>query len=198
MSKTRDTIESYLRGAINDTTTNSSFYPVFASGSEAFSQYKISSSKLYYNPNTGQLNATKVIGAVYNDIADFLEIPEGFEFSYGKVYCRNANFQIVESSYYLERGIVGIASDTYGFAVGEKVGFNQIPIAVGGWVLAYVDKVYEPGTPLTCTENGYLTEMQFKDKSLFPERIIATFDRPEKEETWNGIAVKGRSWVKVK
>lgn len=197
MSRVRSTLESYLRGAI-DTTVNSTLYPILATDSGALTQYNISKSKLYYNPSTGQLNATKVIGAVYNDIADFIEVPEGFTFEYGKVYIRNKDFQVEESSLYLQKGIVGIASDTFGFAVGEKEEFNQIPIAVGGWVLAYVDKIYEPGTPLTSTENGYLTEIKLEDKSIFPERIIAVYDRPEKLDEWNGIEVRSRSWVKVK
>lgn len=116
MSRVRDTVESYLRGA-KDTTTKTD--------TEVFTQYNISKSKLYYTPSTGQLNATKVIGAVYNDIADFIDVPECFEFSYGKTYIRQVDYRIAESSSYMQKGILGIASDTYGFAVGERKGINK-------------------------------------------------------------------------
>lgn len=52
----------------NDTTTNAdTFYPTLAPNQTTgvFSQVKVSSSKLYYNPSTGQLNATN-----FNSLSD--------------------------------------------------------------------------------------------------------------------------------
>lgn len=51
---------------------------------------------------------------------------------------------------------------------------------------------------MVASKNGILTKASILYKILFPERIIAIFDRVEKEETWNGVEVKGRHWLKVK
>ena len=95
--------------------------------------------------------------------------------------------------------MLGIASDTLGFGVGQKPeGTPQIPIAIGGFVLAYVDQLYDSGTPLTCTKDGWLTEMGMGVKMEYPERMVGTFYKIEPAEFWNYIEVKGRSWVKIR
>lgn len=71
-------------------------------------------------------------------------------------------------------------------------------MAVGGFVLAYTDKDYESGTPLTCTKEGVLTRMSLAMRILHPERLVAVFHRKEKSDTWNGKAVLGRNWVLVR
>jgi hypothetical protein len=50
----------------DDTSTNSSFYPIFEDAtSGTFDTVKVSSTKLYFNPSTGTLNAT-----VFNSLSD--------------------------------------------------------------------------------------------------------------------------------
>lgn len=146
----------------------------------------------------GYFYATRVYNAVWNDIVDFVEAPAELAVEYGKVYIRNKAYVVEKSSQYMQKGILGIASDTFGIAAGKVEEINQIPIAIGGYVLAYTRGVYEPGTVLTSDSEGYLIEMSEKDKVAFPERMVATFDRPEAKEVWNGIVVNGRNWVKVK
>lgn len=104
------------------------------------------------------------------------------------------------SSKYCDNSILGIATDTYGFGVGKKrLGNKEIPIGVCGFVLAYVDKCYKPGTPLTCTKNGYLTKISWWRKILNPEKIVATFIKNENKELFaNKVKVNGRNWVKVR
>lgn len=201
--------------AIDDTSTNSDLFIVFAeSGNNK--DLKISSSGIKFNPSSkgltlagnisgsslttsGNINGaiitgTQVRGAVFNDIADLLEIDEDIEVEYGKAYKRNKKYKVELTSKYGDIPL-GIASDTYGFLLGEKKGKKQIPIAIGGWALAYIDKVYPFGTPLVATKNGYLTKAKNKTKEY---KIIAIFDRVEEKEFWNGIEVDGRHWVKVK
>jgi hypothetical protein len=98
--------------------------------------------------------------------------------------------------------VIGIASDTFGFGVGSGAHINQVPIAVAGWVLAYVDDEYECGTPLTNDQFGNLTAMTREEKVEYPERIVAIYKRKEMDQWWGPegkkIEVKGRHWVKVK
>lgn len=149
----------------------------------------------------GHVHATKIFNAVWNDIVDFIDTKEVLPVvHYGRAYCRLRDGRHVVSSAYMPGGLLGIASDTYGFGVGHKsnIETTQLPIAIGGVVLAYVDQEYETGTPLTATEGGDLTEMREEDRAVHPERIIATYYRPETDAEWNGISVNGRHWVKVR
>lgn len=152
------------------------------------------STRLNYD---GYFYATRVYNAVYNDIADFQKVDD--KIVYGKVYrLTESGAKICNEKCQL--GVIGVCSDTYGYGVGvSDEGFA--PFAVSGWVLAYVDKTYVPGTPLTCDENGNLTEMSLEEKRNYPERIVAIYDRPETAEFWgpnNEVKVNGRHWVKVK
>jgi hypothetical protein len=148
----------------------------------------------------GNFYASRVHNAVFNDIADFIEIDdqEPFEYENGKAYIRNINGCTRLSCSYNEKGIIGIVSDTYGYGLGKKVSeCTQLPIAVGGFVLAYVRKDYTSGTPLTVDKDGYLTKHKLIDRILNPSNTIATYYKKEKKEEWNGIKVNNRSWVKV-
>jgi hypothetical protein len=147
---------------------------------------------------TGIFTASKVYNAVWNDIVDFLEVDESTQIYFGKVYVADEDEHYKPSTKYLDEGIIGLVSDTYGFGVGHNPEKKQLPIAIGGFVLAEVDQVYRPGTPLTASADGRLTEIKPEDKREYPERIVATFLKAEKAEEWNGINVRGRHWVRVR
>ena len=144
--------------------------------------------------------AAAVHNAVWNDLADCIPVDDECEVEPGYCYCFDGE-RYYKSTKYLDEGIVGIDSDTYGMNMGHKPGLNQMDVAVAGFVLAYVDREYKPGTPLTCTENGYLTEIKRKDKIEYPERIVATYWKSESADEWGSdsrkVKVNGRKWVKV-
>lgn len=146
---------------------------------------------------TGDLTVEGNIYASRNDVVDFIDAPKLQSVEYGRAYVRSPDYRVVVSTEYNQIGILGIASDTFGMSVGQLKGTKQVPIAIAGFVLAFVDKNYPPGTPLTCDADGVLTKMLATEKKAYPERIVATFDRPESEPTWNGVQVRGRCWVKV-
>ena len=102
----------------------------------------------------------------------------------------------------MQKSYIGIHSDTYGFKLGHEENKEKLNVAVSGFVLAYVDKEYEVGTPLTCTSDGHLTEIKLEDKIKYPERVVATYWKNEPNEEWgpegDKVKVKGRKWVKVK
>lgn len=143
---------------------------------------------------------TKIWNSVWNDIADFQLLCDRLE--YGRCYFDTKDGAKICTAR-CQMSVIGIASDTFGYGVG--VGANptrEVPIAVAGWVLAYVDKEYECGTVLTNDENGGLTAMTRSEKLEYPERIVAIYKRKEMDELWgpenNKIPVNGRHWVKVK
>lgn len=147
--------------------------------------------------NSSTLSATYVANAIWNDIADYLEVDEDLEVIYGRTYTRDPETLKIRLAQKNEP-IIGIASDTCGFKVGRNTDIHQIPIAIGGWVLAYVDNTYKPGTLLKVGDDGILTKATKRDEIFNAFRIAASYDRPEPQESWHGKEVKGRHWVKVR
>ena len=149
---------------------------------------------------SGIKSDTGVYNAVWNDLADCIPVDDKCKVEPGYCYCFDGE-RYYKSTKYMDEGIIGIDSDTYGMNMGRKPGLNQMDVAVAGFVLAYVDKEYKPGTPLTCTENGYLTEIKREDKIEYPERIVATYWKSESADEWGSesrkVKVNGRKWVKV-
>jgi len=150
----------------------------------------------------GYFYATRVYNAYYGDFADYQDLHKGSFCAPGLCYFRVPDGTVRVAYERCRKGLVGICSDTYGQAVGKKETKRQVPIGVAGFVLAYVDEIYEPGTPLTNDENGRLTKASLYERVIHPERIIAIYQYKEFADWWgpvNGrIKVDGRHWVKVK
>ena len=138
--------------------------------------------------------AAAVHNAVWNDLVDCMEVPEDTSLEFG--YCYSWKGDSVIKSSRSSKNCIGIHSNTAGFVMGEKK-TKTIQAAVAGFVLAYVDKPYPEGTPLTWGDDGTLTKCSLLKRVLHPERIIATFYKEEKEEKWHNLPVSGRHWVKV-
>ena len=142
-----------------------------------------------------------VTGAVWNDLIDCIDIPEDDILEPGYCYCMHEDGHYRKSEKYLDSRYIGIDSDTYSLAMGMEKDKRKLNAAVAGFVLAYVDKEYPAGTALTCTENGYLTEIKKEDKCYNPEMIIAKYWKNEEREEIvredKTVRVNGRKWVKV-
>lgn len=150
------------------------------------------------SPNNQQFIAEKVWNAVYNDVVDFQDLAEDGEWKYGKAYFDSYDGARICTER-CQKSVIGICSDTFGFAVGKIQGRTQIPISVSGWALAFVDMEYDSGEPLTNSASGHLTAMTATEKREYPERMVAIYKRPESEDVWmDRVEVNGRHWVKVR
>ena len=149
----------------------------------------------------GGIKGDRVYNAIWNDLADSIPVNEDVELVAGKAYCFDGE-KYFESTEYMADGYIGIHSDTYGMNMGSKEGIKQLDCAVAGFVLAYVDKEYPVGTPLTCTKDGKLTAIKKRDKIRNPEKIVATYWKSESNNVWGPegkeVFVNGRKWVKVR
>lgn len=152
------------------------------------------SGELVLASETGDIRAEERIwGAVYNDYADHWMIAEHTPLIPGCCYSESGRGLVLPEKR-AEKGSVGILSDTFGFSVGDPNG--TVPIAVSGFVLAYVDREYPPGTLLVSLPGGPLTKARWYEV-LF-KRPVAKYMKPEpSERIYRGIRTKGRSWVKV-
>ena len=149
------------------------------------------------NPDQ-QIVASKLWNSVWNDVADFRKLND--KLIYGKCYYDTINgAKICDTQ--CQKSVIGIASNTFGQGLGF-IGAKSVPIAISGWVLAFVDKEYEIGTPLTNDENGDLTEITFEEKKWYPERLVAIYRNKEVNILWGPkdkeIEVNNRYWVKIK
>ena len=149
---------------------------------------------------SSDFGAVRVWNAVWNDVADFQLLADKLEF--GRSYYDTKDGAKICNKR-CQKSVIGIASNTYGFAVGSCANpGREVSIGVAGWVLAYIDKEYDSGTALTNDENGKLTKMSFWEKILYPERMIAIYKKIEVLSHWgpegSQIEVKGRHWVKIK
>lgn len=151
------------------------------------------------NVNGDFRSASKIWNAVWNDIADYQLLADKLES--GRCYFDTKDGAKICNKR-CQMAVIGIASDTFGIGVGSGNNSAEVPIAIGGWVLAFVDQEYECGTPLTNNENGDLAKMTQEEKTKHPERLVAIYKKPETREFWGQedkkIEVKGRHWVKVK
>ena len=176
------------------------FYFSYAKDSNYNTGSNSTMSSIYFT-ESGYIYGNKVWGAVFNDLADAIPVGEGDTLEAG--YCYGFDGEhYTKTSEYMQKSYIGIHSDTFGFLMGHEEGKKKLNVAVSGFVLAYVDKEYEVGTPLTCTADGCLTEIKLEDKIKYPERVVATYWKNEPNEEWGPegkkVKVNGRRWVKVK
>ena len=198
------TVGSATTATINSWTDNEIHYlaTVKASGeNQGISAETDSTKKLYIerktvdNATTYHFYAGAVHNAVWNDLADCIEVPEDTDLEFG--YCYSWNGDKVEKTSRKSKNCIGIHSNTAGLFMGEKP-TKTIQTAVAGFALAYVDKTYPEGTPLTWSDDGKLTKCTVLKRVLHPERVIATFYKEEKQESWHGVKVNNRHWVKIR
>ena len=198
------TVGSATTATINSWTDNEIHYlaTVKASGeNQGISAETDSTKKLYIerktvdNATTYHFYAGAVHNAVWNDLADCIEVPEDTDLEFG--YCYSWNGNKVEKTSRKSKNCIGIHSNTAGLFMGEKP-VRTIQAAVAGFALAYVDKIYPEGTPLTWSDDGKLTKCTVLKRVLHPERVIATFYKEEKQESWHGVKVNNRHWVKIR
>lgn len=149
----------------------------------------------------GSLWGDAVYDVLWNDIVDCVEVPEETNLEYGYCYAFDGT-SYLKTSKYADPQYFAIHSDSYGFSLGLKENKKQLKACIAGFVLAHVDKEYPAGTPLTCTENGYLTEFKEKDMKKYPWLLVGTFWKPEGSYIWGSavrdIEVNGRMWIKVR
>lgn len=149
----------------------------------------------------GNLYASKVWGCVWNDLADCIDVPNATELEYGYCYCFDGT-NYYKSTKYLDDGIIGIHSDTAGFCMGKKDSRKQMHVGVAGFILCYVDREYSIGTPLTCGEDGVLTELKIEDRPTNFHKIVGTFWKKETADKWGPegreVDVNRRMWVKIR
>lgn len=160
--------------------------------------------RLYYNSSIKTTTGNVLLGAAWNDYAEFRQSKENKKVEPGKVVYENGDDTLSISTERLMRGC-SIVSDTYGFGIGESED-AQLPIAVSGRVLAYPYENKDEfkkhiGWPVCSGPNGTVSIMTEEEEMKYPSRIIGIISAVPDYEIWHGgtdVIVDGRVWIKVR
>ena len=148
---------------------------------------------------SGNVYATNVYGAVWNDYAEFRNQEEVIEPGYcvrstnsGKVYKTTEKLQACD----------GIVSDTFGFSIGQT-NECKTPLAVAGRVLAYCEGNrydYSAGDTVCAGPNGLVCKMTREEIKEYPDRIVGIVSEIPEYTVWGSgnIEVNGRIWIKIR
>ena len=148
---------------------------------------------------TGTITAASVVGAVWNDYAEYRETTE--EIEAGRVVIENGNDTLSLSTKRLMPG-ANIVSDTFGFSIGET-DTAKTPLAVSGRALAYPYEdrnIFKAGDPVCSGPNGTVSKMTREEVMMYPDRIIGTVSAIPEYETWGSgkVSVNGRIWIHIR
>jgi hypothetical protein len=115
------------------------------------SQDPSKTTRMNYN---GYMYATRIYNAVYNDLAEFMIVKENQHLNPGEVVSSTAEGLV--RSQKGDRNVIGVYSDTFGYALGADDQQNKIPVGISGRVLVRLigEKPY-PGDLLVAGINGY-------------------------------------------
>lgn len=147
---------------------------------------------------SGEVYATKLYGAVWNDFAEYRTFRYGEPVA-GKVVVECGDDTVKLCDKRLSKGAM-ITSDTAGIVIGQKT--HGIPVAVAGRVLAYTDKprdTFEVGDAVCSGKDGTISRMHWWEKLLFPDRILGVVSCIPNYGVWGtgDIEVNNRVWVRI-
>lgn len=147
----------------------------------------------------GEVRASKVYGAVWNDYAEYRAQDEMIEAGYCVASSNDGSVRKTTEKY---QACDGIVSDTFGFSIGETE-TNKTPLAVAGRVLAYCEgspSDYNAGDTVCAGPDGRVVRMTREEIREYPDRIVGIVSEIPTYETWGqeDVKVNGRIWIKVK
>lgn len=116
----------------------------------------------------GYFYATRVYNAVYNDLAEFMFKAEDAEPGDVMIQTKNG---LMRSSKRGDRAVIGVYSDTYGYALGAEDAGSKLPIGISGRVLVKVREELKIGDLLISDVDGFATKAT-KEEELIPGIII--------------------------
>lgn len=147
----------------------------------------------------GDIRASNIYGAVWNDYAEFRECPIPVEL--GRVVIEDNTDSVWCCDRRLSKSAL-VSSDTFGMAIGNQ-SKSSIAIAVAGRALVWTDKNkkhFKPGDVVCSGTYGTVSKMKWYEKILFPDRIIGIVSCVPTYTTWGegNVEVKDRIWIRVR
>jgi hypothetical protein len=149
----------------------------------------------------GNLTATTINGAVYNDYAEYRRADQWAGPALpGRCVTEAGDGAVRRTARRLEKCPM-IVSDTFGFAIGDQA--HSVAVAVAGRALAYTDRPrgrFKPGDAVCAGKDGTVSKMRFWERILYPDRMVGVVSEVPDYERWGtgNVRVDGRVWIKVR
>lgn len=104
---------------------------------------------------SGYLYATRVYNAIFNDLAEFMEFAPGETLQAGDVLS-STPWGLVKARLG-DKNVVGVYSDTFGYALGAENQELKVPVGISGRVKVRISnpELIEAGALLVASDNGY-------------------------------------------
>lgn len=102
----------------------------------------------------GHFYATKIFNAVFGDLAEFMARGPDCEAEPGMVLTQGED-GVRASNKRADKAVVGIYSDTFGFALGAEDKENKYPVGISGIVWVWVREPLEIGDSLVSCVDGF-------------------------------------------
>ena len=185
--------------------TNNATYPLLFSSTNTSSIVTRTAAVFFnnnikVNPSTGELWATKVYNAVFNDYAEYRK--SKLKVAAGKIVCEVGNDEVRPCTNKRNKSKLFVVTDTYGSIMGNSE--NSVPVALAGRVLVHVenkDKL-KVGDYIGCNKNAIGRKISKIEALLHPERVVGTVSSIPDYEYWGNkpfqVKVNGRVWVNVR
>lgn len=152
------------------------------------------------NPSTGELWATKIYNAVFNDYAEYRK--SRLKVAPGKIVVDGGNDEVKPCVTKRNKGKLFAVTDTYGTCMGDKEG--SVPVALAGRVLVYVEDKHKlkVGDYIGCNKNAIGRKISKLEAFLFPNRVLGTVSSIPDYDEWGKepfkVKVNGRVWINVR
>lgn len=127
----------------------------------------------------GYLYATRVYNAVWNDLAEFM--PKAESADPGQVMVMTAN-GLVPSKKRGDKAVVGVYSDSFGYALGAEDQENKIPVGISGRVWVSVREPMEIGDLLISGPDGFAVKAT-AEEALTPGIVIGKVMEDKKDNS---------------
>jgi hypothetical protein len=157
----------------------------------------VSGANIYYHNITNGIYITGngvLVGGAWNDYAESRNCIEGVP---GQVVCEDGYGNLVLSTHNLQ-SLPYVISDTYGMLIGPQDEGTK-PVAISGRVLVKINSPSIAVGDVVCAgANGFAEKMTRQEIINYPDRILGIVSEIPRYESWNGIKIDGRLWIKLK
>lgn len=123
----------------------------------------------------GDFWASRVFNAVYNDLAEFFDTKDPLAYKAGQVMIMTSH-GITASTERGQKAVIGVYSDTYGYALGAQNSDEKIPIGISGKVNVFIKEKCEIGDLLISGKNGFAVVANLEerlDSSLILGKVLS-------------------------
>lgn len=135
----------------------------------------------------GYFYATRVYNAVYNDLAEFM--PKAEDAEAGEVMVQTKD-GLIRSQKRADIRVVGVYSDSFGYALGAEDAENKIPIGISGTVWVKIEGNFKIGDMVVSYKDGKAIRANIFEKIFKRDALIGKILKDNKENDRVKILIK--------